>query len=155
MVKNSNVDYKNGKIYKLVNDINDNIYIGSTTQLLCKRMAWHRTKSKTGTSNLYNHMREIGIEQFKIILIENYSCNSKNELEARERYYIEFLKSKLNMVIPTRTDKEYKENNNLYIREHINCECGLTYSRDHKGRHMKSQNHIKLMNDKTETKEEN
>ena len=44
-----------------------------------------------------------------MIPIEVYPCNSKKELEVRERYHIELLKSKLNQAIPTRSKKEWYE----------------------------------------------
>jgi hypothetical protein len=77
--------YENGKIYKVVNTIVNMIYIGSTVQTLALRMGDHRYKCKSGkTSKLYIHMNKIGIEHFKILLIKNSSCNSKEELEAEE-----------------------------------------------------------------------
>ena len=42
-------DYENGKIYKIVNDVDDDIYIGSTTQPLCKRFGDHKAMSKLHT----------------------------------------------------------------------------------------------------------
>jgi hypothetical protein len=42
----------------------------------------------------------------QIILLENYSCNDKYELEARERHHIENTQC-INKVIPTRSKKEY------------------------------------------------
>ena len=78
------MNYQNGKIYKLVNDINDMIYIGSTTQLLYRRLANHKDSSKTRTSKIYTAMKEIGVAHFKIVLLEACACNSKAELEARE-----------------------------------------------------------------------
>ena len=78
--------YNSGKIYKLINTIDDNIYIGSTITRLCDRIGNHRSKAKDPTkqSYLYKHMRNIGIEHFKIVLIKPFSCNSKDELEAEE-----------------------------------------------------------------------
>jgi hypothetical protein len=35
-------DYENGKIYKLVNEVDDEIYIGSTTVRLCNRKSKHK-----------------------------------------------------------------------------------------------------------------
>ena len=32
------MDYKNGKIHKILNDINDDVYVGSVTQSLSKRI---------------------------------------------------------------------------------------------------------------------
>ena len=80
-------NYKNGKVYKLVNNIDNLIYIGSTTCRLSTRMALHRLHAKKNyTTNLYKHMNKLGINNFKIILIEYCSCNSKDELLRRERY---------------------------------------------------------------------
>jgi group I intron endonuclease len=82
--KKAKTNYQNGQVYKIVNSVNDRIYVGSTTQMLCKRMALHRNSAKSQTSNIYTAMREIGVEHFKILLIENFPCQSKAELEARE-----------------------------------------------------------------------
>ena len=78
--------YNSGKIYKLINTIDDKVYIGSTITRLCDRMGNHRTKAKNKAkqSYLYEHMRNIGIEHFKIVLIKSFPCNSKDELEAEE-----------------------------------------------------------------------
>ena len=40
------MDYKNGKIYKIVSDLTDKIYIGSTTQPLYKRHSKHKGNYK-------------------------------------------------------------------------------------------------------------
>ena len=52
--------------------------------------------------------------------IESYPCNSKKELEIRERYHIDLLKSKLNTYIPSRTNEEYRENNRELIKQRTN-----------------------------------
>ena len=73
-------NYKNGKIYKIVNDIDDFIYIGSTCLALIMWMIYHRKRAKnSNNANLYKHMVKIGIFCFKIILIRNVSCNNKEE----------------------------------------------------------------------------
>ena len=81
------LDYNNGKIYKIINFTNDKIYIGSTTSSLSKRLSEHK---KVGRKNdlhkpFYKDLFEnIGKEYFEILLIEEYPCNSKLELERRE-----------------------------------------------------------------------
>ena len=45
-------NYKNGKIYKIVNDVDDCIYIGSTTLSLNMRMIYHRKKQKRITMQI-------------------------------------------------------------------------------------------------------
>ena len=93
----------NGKIYKLINTENDKIYIGSSNnQYLSQRMNLHNQicKDTSGRRNskLYIFMREIGIEKFKIELIEKYVCETKQQLVEREQYWIEQLKPELNTI---------------------------------------------------------
>lgn len=104
-------NYQLGKIYRI--DVDDEVYVGSTTQLLCKRKQKHIVASRTKPLNLYNKVneREGGWLGIDIVLVENYPCESKEMLFARERYWIEQLNATLNMVIPTRTNKEYYEDN--------------------------------------------
>ena len=80
------VNYQNGKIYQIVNDVNSKIYIGSTCQTLCKRMSVHRAfgKGLIHKTPVYLGMHEIGVEHFRILLIQNAPCNSKEELHAIE-----------------------------------------------------------------------
>ena len=85
-------NYQNGKIYEIINDETEGKYIGSTTVLLCKRMAEHRSNYKKYLKNGRKYITSYDILKYdsaKIVLIENYPCNSKEELEARERYWIE------------------------------------------------------------------
>jgi hypothetical protein len=92
------MDYKNGKIYKIVNDVNDEIYVGSTTQPLSKRMVDHRANSKLNVkgNKLYQTMKEIGVDKFRIVLIENFEANNKEELHAREEHFRKELRATLN-----------------------------------------------------------
>ena len=90
--------YANGKIYKLMNDVNSDIYVGSTIEAqLSNRMGHHRTAAKLGkTSKIYSAMQDIGVEHFTIILVELYPCQSKDELRSREHYWITELNPTLN-----------------------------------------------------------
>ena len=104
-----NRDYSKGKIYCIKNDVNDDIYIGSTTQPLCKRMAKHRSSINAKKSEnilFYQLMRELGTEAFRIELIEDFSCENREQLQAREGYYIKKLGT-LNKRVESRTKKEY------------------------------------------------
>jgi len=90
------VNYQNGKVYKIINENNEIIYIGSTAEeKLCKRYAKHYLKAPNN----------------KIILIENYPCNSKEELLMREQQIIEDHSNLLNKIrayISEEDKKEYK-----------------------------------------------
>ena len=81
-----------GKIYKIVNSINDKIYIGQTINSLQKRWTAHKSDSKKEDYCLYRAMRKHGIENFNVaLLIDNVS--SKSELNYLESYYIAFFDS--------------------------------------------------------------
>ena len=107
-------DYSKGRIYKIVNNVNDKVYYGSTIQPLHKRMNQHRDKHNLCMS------KKIGIDlkECKIILVENINCNSKEELEKRERWYIENNEC-VNKNIPGRKKKEYYEKNKEVIIKKI------------------------------------
>jgi len=107
------IDYKNGKIYKIVNNENNKIYYGSTTQPLHKRMYKHRSKHNDCMSKKLG----VDLKECKIILVEKYPCECRYELEKRERFYIEN-NDCVNMVIPTRTRKEWYEVNKEKIKKY-------------------------------------
>ena len=118
------INFENGIIYKIVcNDTSiTDCYVGSITNII-KRRQYHKSdcnneKSKHYNRYVYQFIRNNGNWQnWSLVLIENYSCNNKLELERRERYYIEDLKPTLNKQIPTRTNKEYKQDNKKQIKE--------------------------------------
>src|SRR5574343_1118606 len=81
-------DYSKGKIYVLKNTENSLLYVGSTTTYLSCRMNVHKADATKSNSKLYANMREIGIDKFYIELLEDFPCDSYEELTAREHYYI-------------------------------------------------------------------
>jgi len=108
-------DYQNGKIYKILNNIDGEIYVGSTINTLSRRMAHHRCGMKHRPHyKLYKHMYELNVENFYIELIENFPCNDVYELRAREGYYIREIGT-LNKNVAGRTHREsvdvYQNNN--------------------------------------------
>jgi len=112
------VNYQRGKIYKLVSEHTEKIYIGSTTQkYLSDRLSGHACKFRKYTKDHITKNTTKSVELFKlgevqIILIENFPCNDVNELKAREAYYIKLFKRKVvNETIPLRTNREYREDN--------------------------------------------
>jgi hypothetical protein len=83
--------YLNGKIYKIVNSIDDEVYVGSTIKELHERWNSHKAACKRLTGRVYKHLNKIGIEHARIELIENFPCSSKHELLSRERHYIDLI----------------------------------------------------------------
>lgn len=104
--------YAKGKIYRLVNSVDDEFYVGSTCDTLPKRFHGHKQMAKKKISRrVYVHLNEIGWDNVSIVLVEMYPCGSKMELERRERQVIDELKPSLNKNLPTRTDAEYRQDN--------------------------------------------
>ena len=88
-------DYSKTKIYKIESHLGDKIYVGSTAkEYLSQRFQQHKNaykRWKDGKTNKvmsYDLFEEYGVENCVITLIESYSCNSKDEKNARERYFI-------------------------------------------------------------------
>ena len=101
------VDYSKSKIYKITNDYNDEVYIGSTCDTLVKRFSGHKSAMTLKPERkLYRLMNEIGFERFRIELIENCACDDKYQLRQREGHFIRELGT-LNEQIAGRNDKEY------------------------------------------------
>lgn len=96
-------DYANGQIYRLVSNVDEKEYVGSTCSPLPKRFYSHKTAARRHLNQrVYAHFNTVGWENVQIILIENYPCDTKRELERRERRHIEERASALNKNIPTR-----------------------------------------------------
>ena len=114
--------YEEGKIYKLIctaEGHEDAVYVGSTFKLLRERMNRHRAASARSWSMktpVYQLMRAVGKDKFKIELLENYPCQSKAELLEREQYWMTELKPSLN-VISAHISKERKAAYNKEWRE--------------------------------------
>ena len=102
-------NYTNGLIYKITNTIDNMIYIGSTTIDINERYIRHLQDSLFKPSKLYQHMRSLGKDNFKIELIEKCPCSTEKELTARESHFIRETQSHifgLNVIVPQRTAKE-------------------------------------------------
>jgi len=143
--------YLNGKLYKLVNDVDDEIYVGSTCLDLAKRMYAHRhapcfykTVKKTP---VYQHMERIGKDSIKIILVEMFPCKNKMELEQRERYWIDKLQPSLNKSKPQRTPEEKANYMKNYLKNyrqtekdkaHRTVECKPQRTPEEKANYMKN-----------------
>jgi hypothetical protein len=111
-------NYQNGKIYKIVANTNEEYkpYVGSSVQQLSNRMSAHRAdyifwknlqiKNKKVCAS-YELFERFGIENCKIILVEDYPCNNYEQLIARERYWYDNIEN-CNKIRPCRTEEEKK-----------------------------------------------
>ena len=118
--------YNKSMIYSIRSPATDKYYIGSTTQLLCKRFSDHKVKYK-----LYLDKKHHFVTSFKILelgdayieLIEEYECDNKTQLEKREGEFIREHKNDcVNKRIEGRTKKEYTvdttESRSIYKKQY-------------------------------------
>ena len=164
------VDYSNGKIYMIITENSNDIYVGSTVQTLKQRLHVHASQYKSG---VYCSSQEI-LKQgnYKIVLIKNYACNSKLELETEETKYQRDLVcvNKKKARITEEDKKQYRIDNrdktnkrgreiyamkkkgcyignkqkiNVLRDEKFTCECGGKYTGRNKAQHEKTDKHKK------------
>jgi hypothetical protein len=134
-----NNKYQRGKIYKIVDNTNNNIYIGSTTEpTLARRLAKHVGNYKFYKKGGHKFMTSFNIlenNDYNIILIESYPCNSRDELYSRESYwtnqydcvnkiknqgkFLELGQSEYNKEYYKDNNEKIKENQKDYYKENI------------------------------------
>ena len=140
------MDYQNGKIYRIVCEETGRQYIGSTCSTLVKRFSNHKRSRDCTCKDFINP---------KIILIEDYPCDRKEQLLMRERYHMENTEC-VNLYRPiiTKEEKEekyikYKLDNkdrfNEFKRQRKICECGSNVSHGALERHKKTAKHKRLL----------
>jgi hypothetical protein len=107
--------YLEGKIYKIISSQTPNVYIGSTCEpKLCRRMTGHRRQYgywKKNNKRYYSSFEILKYDDAKIILIEKFSCFSKDELVSRENFYVNSTPNCINNYRPKRSKKEYYNDN--------------------------------------------
>lgn len=117
----ANLNYSNGKIYKIVDNTNGNIYIGSTCKTLSQRLEKHRINYKQYLDGKYGYTTSFEIlknSNCDIYLLEKCeNIASKEELRARERHYIGKIEC-VNKRVEGRTQKEYYNDNIEKMREY-------------------------------------
>lgn len=80
-------NYSNSRIYKVINNFDESVYIGGTCVELKAKMACFKTKikyiiksGKIPKKRLYKHMLLVGADNFSIEEILVVPCSSKDEL---------------------------------------------------------------------------
>jgi hypothetical protein len=160
MPRGANKDsYADGKIYRLVATGTDQVYIGSTCGTL-KQRHWHHnytaahpeSQKQTMACKLYEEGRTVAIE-----LIEAFPCESRDQLLARERHWLENTPTAINRNTPgglgwkaarERRKEEFEEYMDEYRAIDYVCECGAEIKRCEKARHQRSAKHQALLLEK-------
>ena len=117
------MDYKNAKVYQIVDNGYNMSYIGSTCMPLSKRFHNHKSlynfwkNHNKGFCTSFYIFDEYGVENCKIELIEAVPCLTKDELRKKEGEFIKKNRDCVNKRIDGRTVKEYREDNKDKIKE--------------------------------------
>ena len=115
--------YNTAMIYSIRSNATDKYYIGSTTQILCKRFSDHNINYKAylkGTSNFMTSFKILELGDAYIELLEEINCDNRNQLEKREGELIREHKNNcVNRCIAGRTKQEYYIDNKDKITENI------------------------------------
>ena len=109
-----------GLIYKIFDNTNGNIYYGSTTVTISKRMTGHRSKYKEWVAGNARKCKSYDILKngdYSYSLVEQVEYEDKGELLQRERWYIENNEC-VNKNIPTRSQDEKIEYHKEYNKEY-------------------------------------
>lgn len=112
--------YENGKIYTIRSHQTDKYYIGSTCLELYKRLWKHRDcykRFQKGGVKYISSFEIIKFDDHYIELLENFKCETKNELERKEGEFIRKYKDEVvNMVVAGRTIEEWRADNKDKIK---------------------------------------
>ena len=106
--------YQKGKIYKIITENSNDVYIGSTTATLRNRLSHHKSHMKGGGFCSSSIVLRQG--NYTIELITDYPCNSKTELVREEGKYQREMDC-VNTQIAGRTQSEWYVDN----KEHKNA----------------------------------
>ena len=113
--------YENGLIYTIRSHQTDDIYIGSTTQPLYKRIHQHKQNFKAWNIGKFSYVSSFELIKYDdvyIELLELCPCSNKNELHKREGELQREMDC-VNKEIAGRTKKEYYQDNKNKIKESI------------------------------------
>ena len=162
------IDYSKAKIYKITNDFNTDIWIGSTCDTLVKKFSVHKAEAIRNLRKdciIHNLIRENGFDRFRIQLIEDFPCEDLYQLRQRQGYYIRELKA----INKYADDKDYYEKNKIHLSqlkkeysqkpevkerikerssEIIVCECGCSLTRYSMSKHRKTKVHLNFISQK-------
>ena len=160
--------------YKITSTNTDKIYVGSTEKDINERLNQHETHYrlfKDGKCRYITSFEILEYKDYKIELLENKICESKEERNTVECNYIINTPNTVNKHLPGRTpeqyyqdnkqelnelhrqyyndnkeqideyQRQYRQDNKQKANEKHNCLCGGKYTKQNKSRHDKTQKH--------------
>ena len=135
--------FRKGKIYMLVSDQTDKVYIGSTCNKLVKRLYQHVSEFRRFQRGKCHYLSSFDIIEAgnaRIVILEDYPSNNKTELLLRENYWINKYKNiAVNRQMAITDQKEYKRR---YDKLKEWCPyCHKEINKHRRSYHFKSKKH--------------
>ena len=126
-------DFKVYLIYNKVDTKDSNTYVGCTRQTIRERFQEHKADAHQGSHMVvHKYMREVGIRNFDIKLLEKYDSGCKEEKESN---WISLVKSTLNYnrlslhCFPSRREyKQYWRKQNILLRKYVCSDCDNAFT---------------------------
>lgn len=136
MGKNS---YRTSKIYKLYSSNTPDVCIYVTYGRIKNNLAVYQSlykKYKAKKSTVYYKCFTLfDFGNVNVQLLENFSCDNKQELEARKRYWKRnHNKKPQRQFVPKRPGVSKR-------KRRVTCDCGVKYTQGYKAQHEKSKRH--------------
>lgn len=102
-------------IYKIVNSVNNKVYIGQTIRPVEQRFKRHITDAINGVidTHLSRAIRKYGKDNFNFEIID--TAATQEELTLKEKLWIDFFKEKDNCGVYNETNATYKCGGNTYL----------------------------------------
>ncbi len=150
-----------GRVYQIKHKTLPICYVGSTTNTLhrrwldhgCSFRAW-MNGNKVISISMYPHMRTHGMDQFEMLLLQEYHICDKQHLRAYEQLWVNKLSSVnkkgpfnllspgMNRVMRLRYNKDtYAKTKDERNKKWI-CECGSSVSKNSLNYHNQSKRHM-------------
>lgn len=130
------VNYQRSKIYLITSPNTNCVYVGTTTKLLCSRLGQHRADFKKFQQGIYKFNPCFEImkhNDISISLIENFPCNTREELASRQRQIILQTEDCINLLFDEVVNNTPK----------VKCACGVNFYVSNRKRHRESMEHSK------------
>lgn len=161
-------NYSNAKIYKLQCD-DGHFYLGSTKNHLRVRFSEHKSDSRKHPDwRVYSHIRSIGWERVRMILVQEFPCESRDQLRQREDFHIQqhlnnplclnqhrsfwtpdderdYYANLRRSGLRQDGDRKYYEQHREELLQSVQCVCGATVTRCGLRRHESTAKHRKFL----------
>jgi len=118
------------RVYRIINNLNTKIYIGSTNRKLVIRFKQHLYDANHLNNKLYNYMNELGLNNFFIELISIYNTQYPlyyTQLEINKYNHKQLLNTKVNIITDMKKYEILTKDDILFTVEYLNLEKKVSF----------------------------